>query len=170
MLLLVSFLGLLRIGEALRIRAGDVIFYGAEAVIHLPRTKTGRDQPVRVSESGVVAALRCLIALLQPEDFLVQASYILRVRLRTALRIIGVDPTRYVWHSLRHGGATWYYLGGEALDNVAHRGRWRSLQTARRYIQMGVALMGSTRLSALMRDRARRAEKNWPWRIRVRCA
>ena len=107
--------------------------------------------------------------LLQPEDLLVQASYyVLRARLRTALRISGVDPARYVWHSLRHGGATWYYLAGEALDNVAHRGRWRSLQTARRYIQMGVAFVGATRLSSVMQERAQSAENSWPRRIRVR--
>ena len=113
--------------------------------------------------------MKRLVALLQPDDLLVQASYyVLRARMRTALRIIGVDPTRYVWDSLRHGGATWYYLAGEALDNVAHRGRWRLLQTARRYIQMGVALVGATRLSALMQGRAQSAENSWPWRIRVR--
>ena len=101
------------------------------------------------------------------------SPFVLRDRLRRALNALddGTWETRglsFVWHSLRHGGATWYYLGGEALDNVAHRGRWRSLQTARRYIQMGVALIGSTRLSARMQERARRAQKHWPWRIRVR--
>ena len=47
----------------------------------------------------------------------------------------------YVFHSLRHGGATHRYLSGQPLEDILRFGRWASTKSARRYVQSGRALL-----------------------------
>ena len=82
-----------------------------------------------------------------------------------AVEAIGANATFYVPHSLRHGGATQAYLDGMSLDNVGHLGRWRSLTTARRYIQTGVALFGEFKLSKQLLRFGEFLNAAWPWRV-----
>lgn len=52
---------------------------------------------------------------------------------------------RYVPHSLRHGGATHLHCLGVDVSSIVVRGRWRSLDSARRYLQAGQSLVGLLR-------------------------
>ena len=91
--------------------------------------------------------------------------YFVRTRFRDALRRLGLTPGRYVFHSLRHVGATRLFESGAPIDSIAHRGRWAALQSARRYIQQGLALLVQTRIAPERLARARALARSWPWRI-----
>ena len=55
---------------------------------------------------------------------------------------------RFVWHSLRHGGASRTYLRGGAvvLPDLLVRGRWAVEASGRHYIQSGRQLLLSMSL------------------------
>ena len=164
--LVVAFKGLLRVGELLRLRAADVYFKGSEVVLRLMETKTGKDQPVRIGDTGVIWALRWLLSSLPRGALLFEIPYYrLRAQFKTALQQIGLPPHAFVLHSLRHGGATEAFLAGMPLDNVAHLGRWRSLTTARRYVQLGAALLGEARLNQRMLAVSENLVQRWPWQV-----
>ena len=57
---------------------------------------------------------------------------------------------RFVWHSLRHGGASRTYLRGGAvvLPDLLVRGRWAADASGRHYIQSGRQLLLSLALPA----------------------
>ena len=102
--------------------------------------------------------------LLAPDwnEFVIQIGYAkLRAQLRIALHESNLRNARFVFHSLRHGGATELFQAGWALDNIAHQGRWRSLTTTRRYINTGLALLAEEQLSAERRARAEALDERW---------
>jgi len=57
------------------------------------------------------------------------------------LKSLGIDDIGYVPHSLRHGGATHDYLAGIDIEAIQLRGRWKSTEMAKLYIQAGRALL-----------------------------
>jgi integrase len=63
--------------------------------------------------------------------------------LRRVADSLGVGHTPYVPHSLRHGGATCDFLRGDSIEQIMFRGRWKSMESARRYIQTGRAIMAT---------------------------
>ena len=89
----------------------------------------------------------------------------MRAQFKTALQQIGLQAHAFVLHSLRHGGATEAFLNNVPLDNIAHLGRWRSLTTARRYVQLGAALLGESRLNSDMTAVAEALVRRWPWQV-----
>ena len=56
-------------------------------------------------------------------------------------------------------------MTGMPLGNVAHLGRWRSLTTARRYVQLGAALLGEARLNQRMLAVSESLVQRWPWQV-----
>ena len=66
----------------------------------------------------------------------------------------------YVFHSLRHGGATHDYLAGVPLEEILHHGRWASVASARHYIQAGRALLMATALPAFVLKWGREVDQN----------
>ena len=57
---------------------------------------------------------------------------------------------RFVWHTLRHGGASRAYLRGgvDVLPDLLVRGRWAVESSGRHYIQSGRQLLLSLALPA----------------------
>ena len=95
-------------------------------------------------------------------EFVIQIGYAkLRLQLRQALQFIGLKNARFVFHSLRHGGATELFQAGWALDNIAHQGRWRSLTTTRRYINTGLALLAEEQIASVQQARAQQLAEQW---------
>ena len=74
---------------------------------------------------------------------------------------IGLSGARIVFHSLRHGGATELFQSGMPLDNIAHQGRWRSLTTARRYINTGLALLTQGQITERRQQEAEWLRRWW---------
>ena len=142
---------LLRISELVALRRQDVVFEGdptqpAEfkgALLCLRHTKTGRDQSVTVQDPDVLRLLRQHCDSLPRDDsplFPFRADHYRRIFKRVAASL-GLSP-RYVPHSCRHGGATRLFQQNPlALETIKRRGRWKSLESAKRYIQQGVMLL-----------------------------
>ena len=65
---------------------------------------------------------------------------------------------RFVWHSLRHGGASRAYLRGGAviLPDLLVRGRWAVESSGRHYIQSGRQLLLSMSLPSTVNGLAQK--------------
>ena len=147
---LLSFDCFLRVSELCRIRARDVADWHdgrisggyKNMLIHLRITKTGNNKSVKVLDPQVQNLLRDLVGRCQPTDMLFPFTPDrFRTVLHSACAVLGLSRL-YVPHSLRHGGATHYFhVLNMSMETVIHRGRWASAESARRYIQMGVAML-----------------------------
>lgn len=107
--------------------------------IRLAATKTGREQSVRVNDPAVESLVRQLLHSRRRKPFPFSAEEFRRCfhRACDGLHL----PPGFVPHSLRHGGATMWFLQGRSMEDIMHRGRWSSSKTARRYVQAGRALL-----------------------------
>ncbi len=129
----------------------------------LPRTKTGPNQSVTIRRECVKhvigAWMRSTVLRSAKPSALVfdftPAS--LRYLMRVACASLNL-PT-YVPHSLRHGGATHDFVN-ESIEHVQFRGRWKSLESSRRYIQSGRALLASQSISNELQDLAQTLTQN----------
>jgi hypothetical protein len=163
---LVAFDCYLRVGELTRLTIDDVVrrndarmgnsFTGM--ALRLAKTKTGLNQWVSVKDPDVEnifarwLRMRCaghgarfdpareLVFPFSPAHF--------RQLMRRACDSLGVGETPYVPHSFRHGGATADFLRRRPIEDIMNRGRWRSMESARRYIQTGRALLAAQRVPA----------------------
>lgn len=154
--MLLSFDCFLRVSELCNLEVGDVIFSGHPALnggkgvaLQLSQTKTGKNQFVIVRDTDVACLLEAAVAdaivsnrshvfPFSPESF--------RLYMKAASSAVGVGSCGYVPHSLRHGGATQAFLMGETVEQIALRGRWKSNNSIRTYIQAGRALMALQKL------------------------
>lgn len=122
---------LMRVGEILRLSAGDLVFGPSDqagcvhqASITVRHAKTGQNQHVRVLCSQVAQLLKRIHGRVLATHgkagriFLVSYS-VLRTRFRNALRSASLGSHRYVFHSLRHGGATELAIGGWDLHPIS---------------------------------------------------
>ena len=142
---LVSFDGLLRCNELLRLVPEDIAGAGdgrmdrefAGVGLRLRRAKTGKNQWVTVERSAVQVS-----------------SY--RKYFKRACAELGLADQVYVLHSLRHGGATSLHVRGLPIADILLRGRWVSTTSATLYIQSGRALLLSVSVPELVSDIAER--------------
>jgi integrase len=142
----------LRIGEYLRLQFADVAQLddprlGAShtgMALRLAHTKTGPNQWVSVRHSAVAAVFTQHLQSRRwsPTDlvFPFSRSHWRRV-LRSCCSDLGLGHIPFVPHSFRHGGATRDFIRGVSIEQIKLHGRWKSLESARRYIQQGPALL-----------------------------
>jgi integrase len=151
---LVGFHCYLRAGEIARLQRKDVVVPNdprmgsayTGMVLRLARTKTGLNQSVSITDPHIK---QLLLAWLQrhshsasPSDRLfpfTDAQF--RSRFHRTVYRLGLGHIRYVPHSLRHGGATRDYMRGMSIEDVMYRGRWKTMESARRYIQQSRAML-----------------------------
>ena len=152
--LLLSFDCYLRVGEMVRLTRADVIMPNdprmgrshTAMALRLGRTKTGLNQWVSIRDTAVADLLQFWMqrtargARSSDSVFPFSPTHFRRL-LRSTAVALGVGHIPYVPHSLRHGGATADFLGGSTIEQVMFRGRWKSMESARRYIQAGRALL-----------------------------
>ena len=152
---LVAFHCQLRADEVVKVRREDVIDgrdlrYDrriARTEIVIRDAKTGLNQCVHVFDAAVLRLLYASLDAARPGTRLwgdeVEKPYGRYYRLfKSVVAELGLSPA-FVPHSLRHGGTTQLHLSGWSMESTKHRGRWRRLDTAERYIQSGRALLGS---------------------------
>jgi len=155
--ILVGFDCYLRVGELTRIRLRDVVMpndarlgraHTAMAVC-LAKTKTGPNQSVSIQNQDVadilciwVRHLPSTTASRNPLIFPFSPDY-LRRRMRYACVGLNISHTPYVPHSLRHGGATADFLRTGSIEQVQFRGRWKSMESLRTYVQTARALLAA---------------------------
>jgi integrase len=141
----------LRAGELLGLVKEDVALPGDRRLagaggevlgaLRLRRTKTGREQSVTIRDPDVLQLLEPIVsATAKGRPVFPFKAAQLRAAFRGACETLGL-PVSFVLHSLRHGGATRDYLRGVPMADVMTRGRWRSRESATRYIQSGRALL-----------------------------
>ena len=155
--MLVGFDCYLRVGELTRIRRRDVVMpndarFGrahSTMAVCLSRTKTGLNQSVALQSQDVadilciwVRSLPCIAADDNPLVFAFSPDYLRRL-MRNACIQLGVGHTPYVPHSLRHGGATADFLKTGSIERVQFRGRWKSMESLRTYVQTARALLAA---------------------------
>jgi hypothetical protein len=70
--------------------------------------------------------------------------------MRTACVRLGVGHIAYVPHSLRHGGATADFLLTGSIERVQFRGRWKSMESVRTYVQTARALLAAQAVPAAL--------------------
>ena len=148
---LLCFVGLLRISEALKLKISDV-FFSTEAtrlvvILVLSQTKRGRDQRVVIANAEVVAWLRVVLHRRESEGarkdmLLLPTSYKkVATSFSKACTLLQV-PGHWTTHSLRRGGATEMLIQQYSLETIMEFGRWASVSSARLYLRRGeVALL-----------------------------
>lgn len=153
-----TFYALLRIGEICRLCWDDVLLPGD---CRLPDTgdrgsggvliriaKTGVRQFVPLANAVLLTFLCVAKPRHRPRESVVPASpKELRSVFASALERLGCDEVGYVFHSLRHGGATSLYMHGVEMSTIQEIGRWKQNKTCSSYVQAGRGLLLSTDFS-----------------------
>jgi len=162
--MLVAFDCFLRVGELTRIRLHDVVMpHDARMgkahtgmAVCLARTKTGLNQSVALHRPEVAAVLCDWVRAIpsqqrgdNPLIFPFSADHLRRL-MRGACVRLGVGDTPYVPHSLRHGGATADFLLTGSIERVQFRGRWKSMESVRTYVQTARALLAAQAIPAAL--------------------
>lgn len=163
--MLVAFDCYLRVSELTRLRRCDIVMprdprFGAASTtmaVVLPHTKTGANQSVPLFDSDVAAVLanwmRTVHAHSAPRTLVFDFTPArLRQLMYNACVVHGLQHTPYVPHSLRHGGATSDFLRTNSIEYVQFRGRWKSMESARRYIQTSRALLAAQQVPQRLND------------------
>ena len=163
---LLAFDGMLRISEVCGLMvedlasSGDVrlggFFRGLSG--RLRQTKTGPNQYFRCVNPEVVRLVGQRMAGRSSGRLFAFSASQLRYAFKKACRALGIPM--YVFHSLRHGGATHKFLRGGPegnVENILVDGRWKSTTSARTYIQNGRAMALSVAIPVPLAEYAARA-------------
>ncbi len=149
----------LRISEALSITLPDISLPSSEypGGIRLPRTKTGTNQSVTISNPHLWNLFKEYLATI-PESRTkifsgINAAGVIR-ELDRATTSFGITAIRFTPHTLRHGGATEDFLKNVPIQDIVHRGRWASVSSAENYIQSGKALLLGTQLPNALKSQS----------------
>jgi hypothetical protein len=155
---LVAFDCYLRVGELVNLVVSDVAVPGDARLhagslnyyIRLGKTKTGRNQFVMMDNNLMGQLLMSICKGKQPSDkiFSFTATQFRSALHQTTLSL-GLHHMNFVPHSFRHGAATRdYMLNRRTLTDILFRGRWKSTESAKTYVQCGQALLLLNRVPA----------------------
>ena len=141
-----GFHAMLRTGEILSLRFGDLEFTAQCGVVCLHQSKsghrTGAQEAVAIRDSLTLQLLDTLVTVRRPfkGDLLWPYSgQAFRSAFARLCRFFNVEAQSFKPYSLRRGGATFLLQVGVPLDTILVRGRWRSLNVARLYLEDGLA-------------------------------
>eukprot|EP00435_Cladocopium_sp_Y103_P025202 s313_g6.t1 len=141
MLMLLCFVGLLRVREALSLRVADLVLQSNCVILCLGVTKRGMEQKVLLNNQSVV---QFVAAFLKRFPCRHADSLVLKISYSSALRWIrklgsmfGADDLGLTTHSFRRSGASELARQGMSLPDILLYGRWLSERAARDYIRRG---------------------------------
>lgn len=149
---LLAFDCFLRVGELTRLTYHDVVMPNDPRLgsadyrmaVRLAKAKTGLNQSVSLSNKQVETTLHNYLMarpFLDKDRIFPFSPASFRTLIREVADSLGLGDIPYVPHSFRHGGATYAHLRGATITDIMYRGRWVSLESARRYIQTARALL-----------------------------
>jgi integrase len=156
---LLSYSALLRVGELLRLRRGDVTLASdarvterkarPAAALALRKTKTGDNLTANVHHQQVAELLESYMSETKGRDTaplfnFKEGSY--RNNFKAAARELGLGDLQL--HGLRHGCATDLVDDGMSINDVLKAGRCAVTKSAIHYVQQGRALQAAKRLPA----------------------
>lgn len=149
---LLSFDCYLRINECLQLRRSDVRIpvdhrLGEpykHCALFLRKTKTGKNLSVEVYDPAIARLLHRYFLSLPHADtrlFAFSEAAFRQSHVKGMLDQMGLGHLHFVPHSFRHGGATHDFVSRrKSPEYVRNRGRWRSQQSADRYMQQLAAV------------------------------
>ena len=141
MMIALSFAGMLRISEALRLRWRDLYPSERGLMLRLAETKAGCTEYVVIQNphtAKFVLGLRPPGAL--DDDRLCPVGYSsFRFWFQCAAKVLGRGQLGLKCHSLRRGGATSRLTRGYALAQIMVEGRWASEGSCRLYLKSSEA-------------------------------
>ena len=141
MVMLLAYTGLLRIREALSLKAGDLILQGRSVIICLGRAKGGLEQKVILTNPSVVDWVRQFLLRFPPKHplhGLFSISYSSALRwVRRLAELLGAGQLGLSTHSFRRSGASELSRQGMPLSDILLYGRWLSERAAREYVRKG---------------------------------
>lgn len=149
---LLAFDCFLRVGELTRLTYHDVVMPNDPRLgsgdyrmaVRLAKAKTGLNQSVSLSNTLIESVLHSYMLsrpFLEHDRIFPFPPSSFRTLIRQVACVHGLGAIPYVPHSFRHGGATYAHLRGATIEQIMYRGRWVSLESARRYIQTARALL-----------------------------
>ena len=148
LVLLLCFVGLLRIGEALALRVDDLVFCETAGrpslVLLLRRTKQGpsESEKVVVTNMCVINVVRTFLQWRCGLPRLTSATYPSVSRdLARVSSLLGVGFAQFTTHSFRRGGASALALAGMPMQDIMMFGRWSSERSAKLYVKKGEVLV-----------------------------
>ena len=170
--ILVAFDCYLRVGELTRLRWRDIIMPDdarmgsahTTMAVCLAKTKTGINQSVSVQRPDVAlvlarwvrsmggaSAVTVTIAAADSDTRSLELVFPftpvhLRRLMHWACGEMGISDIHYVPHSFRHGGATADFMLTGSVERVQFRGRWKSLESLRTYVQTARAVLAAQRV------------------------
>eukprot|EP00438_Fugacium_kawagutii_P002401 Skav210786 [mRNA] locus=scaffold275:77649:80448:+ [translate_table: standard] len=150
--LLLGFYGLLRTGEFLGLKNGDISQSSptSVAVISLGFTKGGQrlgaSESVAITEEDTLRRLWQWKQIHAKGDMLCSSPYAWRKQFNDTVDSLGLSDFQYRPYSLRRGGATFYLQRHGQLDRLLIQGRWQSSRTARLYLNDGLAILAEKQL------------------------
>ena len=153
-LLCLGFHCLLRTGELLEIRFGDLEIGERTGVLTLKSSKsglrTGAMEAVAIRDPITLELVNTLL-LITPHfrgDLLwPHSGQSFRNRFRLSCERFRVAALAYKPYSLRRGGATMLLQANLPMELILVKGRWRSVGVARLYLEDGLAQLPALRLS-----------------------
>lgn len=119
-------------------------------ICRLEHTKTGSNKLVTLTMPELGEALISYIRVrgLKNRDRIFQFSPVrYRFRFRMVAEMMGWKPVGFVPHSLRHGHASDDFINGVPIETIMTRGRWKSIDSTRHYIQSARVHLIRSRLS-----------------------
>ena len=147
--LLLMFHCYLRVGEMESLLISDIALpeqnrFGSNTILsalRIGKAKTGRNQTVSITDTHIHILLQSIIVNRLPTEklFSFSASAFTRT-FHQSLSTLGLS-NMFVPHSCRHGGATHDHIHGMNIEQIMLRGRWKSNESARTYIQSLRAVM-----------------------------
>lgn len=144
---LLGFYGLLRTGELLGLRNGDISQSGptSVAVISLGLTEGGQrmgaNESCTITEEDTLRRLWHWKQRHQKGDMLCSSPSVWRKMFNQTIESLSLEKYQYWPYSLRRGGATFYFQKHGQLDRLLIQGRWQSSRTARLYLNGGLAIL-----------------------------
>jgi hypothetical protein len=122
------------------------------------QTRSGIKEMVTISDRVLVRWAKALKEMKRPGDLLmVGGSKALRRKFKTCVEDIGLQDQNLQLYSLRRGGATEVFRSSGSFHEVADRGRWKNLRTARIYVDS--ALQDIAQLETAEHAKLKRAER-----------
>ena len=158
--ILLSFVGLLRVGEIVGATRRQFGIFGGESLLTLalPESKgakrKGMAEQVTVYDPLVLKLAGCLLNGLDPNEKVLGLSYgVFAHEVSRLGRMFGVSSARFTPYCLRRGGATWHFTKFGSYDATQHLGRWAQSKTAKLYIDQATAETTELQLPAWGRRR-----------------
>jgi integrase len=148
---------MLRISEAMSLRVSDIALphegrFGAcsstlLSSLRIAKSKTGENQSVSIDDIQLQSLLMHIMHGRRPDELLFGCSTdAFSKSFANACTALGMNGMGFVPHSCRHGGATLSHVNGVSIEQIMLRGRWKSNESCRTYLQTHRSVLLTVRL------------------------